>query len=126
MRALEVSPGDPDRAVLRAFLAEHADPIDDLLAYADVDLPLARLATAWVLEEGGEAVAVAFSFPLWPSTPALGVKGRTPADERSALAKLVAIGSQITQPDIFPDLINQLIIDFTTHFKNFAVQMQHF
>ncbi|MDB5098633.1 MAG: family N-acetyltransferase [Cyanobacteria bacterium RYN_339] len=76
----------------RAFLAAHADPVDDLLLWADASPPLGRLSRIWELRRGNEARALAFSFPLWPATPSLGIKGLSPTDEGEALAALVEAG----------------------------------
>jgi ribosomal protein S18 acetylase RimI-like enzyme len=64
-----------------------------LLLWADVTPPLGRLSRVWELARGEEVRAVAFSFPLWPASPSLGIKGLTPADEAEALAALVASGA---------------------------------
>lgn len=63
-----------------------------MLLWADVTPPLGRLSRVWELSRAGEVRALAFSFPLWPASPSLGIKGLTPEDEADCLAALVASG----------------------------------
>lgn len=73
-----------------AFLEAAADPIDDLLFWADASVPLSRLARLALIEDQ----ALAFAFPLRPDMPSLGVKGRTPEAAERALAEVTAGLSQ--------------------------------
>lgn len=84
-----------DREALARFIAAHADPVDDLLVHADVGPPLGRLTTSWFGREDGEVRAVAFAFPLWPASPALGVKGLTREDEAAAIRALAEVGPPV-------------------------------
>lgn len=89
----ETGPGRPGWAALKAFVDGATDPVQDLLLHADVVSDLGRLSRVWLAQRGGEAVAVAFRFPLHPSRPALGVKGLTAADEDAAIGALCASGA---------------------------------
>ena len=87
-----VRPGDAAWETVQAFLGLYADAVDDLLVLADVNPPLGRLSSIWLAQREGEALAVAYAFPLWPAAPALGVKGAQRADEWAAIAALALIG----------------------------------
>ncbi|MFN3430857.1 MAG: GNAT family N-acetyltransferase [Candidatus Sericytochromatia bacterium] len=77
---------------VEALLAD-ADPVLDLLLWADVASGLARLSRVWLAREGDRPVGVAYAFPLWPDQPSLGLKGETPAIERAMAAALVGSGA---------------------------------
>ena len=87
-------PGRPGWAELLAFVAGSTDPVDDLLLHADVVSDLGRLSRVWLARDAaGAAASVAFAFPLHPARPALGVRGRTPADEAAVIRALAASGA---------------------------------
>lgn len=81
-----VKPGEPAWAEVEAFVAA-TDPVDDLLLHADVVSGLGSLSTVWLLRRDGQPAAVAYSFPLHPARPALGVRGLSAADEAAAIAE---------------------------------------
>lgn len=88
----EVSPGEPAWRHVEALLAT-ADPVLDLLLWADVASGLARLSRVWLAREGDRPVGVAYAFPLWPDQPSLGLKGENPEIERAMAAELVGSGA---------------------------------
>jgi ribosomal protein S18 acetylase RimI-like enzyme len=88
----EVRRGEPAWCHVEALLAT-ADPILDLLLWADVASGLARLSRVWLARAGDRPVGVAYAFPLWPDRPSLGLLGATAAIERDMAARLVAEGA---------------------------------
>jgi len=96
-RFLEVRPGEPAWDQVAAFVAA-TDPVDDLLLHADVMSALGSLSTVWLLAADGVTRAVAYSFPLHPARPALGVRGLTASDEAACIAQLQGPGYIICDP----------------------------
>ncbi|MNS64855.1 Mycothiol acetyltransferase [compost metagenome] len=88
----EVRPGEPAWRHVEALLAA-ADPVLDLLLWADVASGLARLSRVWLAREGDRPVGVAYAFPLWPDQPSLGLKGESQDVERAMAAELVGSGA---------------------------------
>jgi ribosomal protein S18 acetylase RimI-like enzyme len=87
-----VTPREPAWDLVSAFLAEHADPVDDLLALADLNPPLGQISTVWMGLQGEALVALAFAFPLWPVRPALGVLAPNLGHERAVILALGQVG----------------------------------
>lgn len=83
-----VEPGAQAWPSVLAFIDAHADPIQDFLLHADVRSELGRLSSIWL----APGRALAFSFPLDPLRPSLGVKGVTAADEAAMANVLIAAG----------------------------------
>lgn len=82
-----VAQGDSSWATrVLPFLEAETDPVRDLLLWADVASSLGAHSTIWLAERDDQAEGLAFAFPMWPTTSALGVKGRTPDVERELLA----------------------------------------
>jgi ribosomal protein S18 acetylase RimI-like enzyme len=90
---VEVGPAHPDWPLVERFLHDHTDPVDDLLLWADVASGLGRLSRVWLATDGRAACGLAFAFPLWPSLPAIGLKGNSSAIERAMLEALAALGA---------------------------------
>jgi ribosomal protein S18 acetylase RimI-like enzyme len=100
---VEVTPAHPDWPQVARFVHDHADPVDDLLLWADVVSGLGRLSRVWLATDGEQALGVAFAFPLWPSLPSIGLKARSAEIERTMLETLAAQdavtrGFVITEP----------------------------
>lgn len=91
-RLSRVAPGDAAWPLVEAFVAA-ADPVRDLLVWADVVSSIAHLSRIWLAHEGDTPLGVVFAFPLWPTRPSLGLKAHTPALERAMLGALIADGA---------------------------------
>lgn len=90
---VEVSPAHPDWPLVERYVHDHADPVDDLLLWADVVSGLGRMSRVWLATDGEQALGVAFAFPLWPSLPSIGLKARSAEIERTMLEALAAQGA---------------------------------
>jgi RimJ/RimL family protein N-acetyltransferase len=89
----DVAPGHGDWPLVERFLHDHADPVDDMLLWADVASDLGRLSRVWLATDGEHALGVAFAFPLWPSLPSIGLKAQSAELERAMLEALAAQGA---------------------------------
>lgn len=89
----EVTRAHPDWPLVERFLQDLTDPVDDLLLWADVASGLGKLSRVWLATDGRAARGLAFAFPLWPSLPAIGLKGLSHEVERAMLEALVRQGA---------------------------------